>query len=260
MKIQHISKYIFSIGIVFISIGSTAQVKSESKLETTIIKKDTIAPKKERYGLRVGIDLYKLTRSFYEKNYRGLELTGDYKLTRKHFLAAEIGNEDKTVNDARLNFTTKGNYIKIGLDYNTFDNWGSMENMIYGGFRYGFSTFNQTLNSYKIYNTSSYFGEIPLQSSGEVYKGLSAQWLELVTGIKAQVFKNVFIGFSFRLNYLISQKLPYNFDNLYIPGFNRTYNGNFGIGFNYSVSYFIPLYKFTIKSKDKAEKKKNKKK
>jgi hypothetical protein len=30
---------------------------------------------------------------------------------------------------------------------------------------------------------------------------------------------------------------------LYIPGFNRTYDGDFGVGFNYTVSYFIPLYK-----------------
>ena len=42
---------------------------------------------------------------------------------------------------------------------------------------------------------------------------------------------------------LISNKQPNNFENLYIPGFNRTYNGDFGVGFNYTVSYFIPLYK-----------------
>jgi hypothetical protein len=34
-----------------------------------------------------------------------------------------------------------------------------------------------------------------------------------------------------------------NFENLYIPGFNRTYDGDFGVGFNYTVSYFIPIYK-----------------
>jgi hypothetical protein len=36
---------------------------------------------------------------------------------------------------------------------------------------------------------------------------------------------------------------PSGFDNLYIPGFNRTYDGSFGVGFNYTVSYFIPIYK-----------------
>mgnify|MGYP000742902413 CR=1 FL=1 len=54
---------------------------------------------------------------------------------------------------------------------------------------------------------------------------------------------NIYVGFSVRMNRLLTNTKPDNFDNLYIPGFNRTYNGDFGIGFNYSVSYFLPLYK-----------------
>lgn len=224
-----------------------AQEKITAKKDS--IKKDSIDPKKERYGLRLGIDLFKLTRSFYEKEYRGLELVGDYRLTRKHFLAAEIGNENKTVDDDRLNFTTKGTYLKIGFDYNTYENWGNMENMITLGLRYGVSSFSQTLNSYQLYNTYPYFGPVDETNVGTPYKGLAAQWIEIVTGVKAKVFNNVFIGFSFRVNRLLSQKKPDNFDNLYIPGFNRTYDGNFGVGFNYTVSYFIPLYKSTVKPK-----------
>jgi hypothetical protein len=44
------------------------------------------------------------------------------------------------------------------------------------------------------------------------------------------------------LNRLVSNKKE-NFDNLYIPGFNRTYDGDFGVGLNYTVSYFIPIFK-----------------
>jgi hypothetical protein len=240
---------------VLLSILGNAQQKNTTAKDS--IKKDSVVPKKERYGLRVGVDLFKLTRSFYEKNYRGLEVVGDYRLTRRHYLTAELGNEDKTVDDTRLNFTTKGSYIRAGFDYNTYENWGNMENMIYVGLRYGFSTFSQTLNSYTLYNTNSYFGEVPQIPSGQKYNGLSAQWFEVVAGVKAQVFNNFFLGFSFRLNRLLSQKLPDNFDNLYIPGFNRTYNGSFGVGFNYTVSYFIPLYKSTVKAKviDKKKKK-----
>ena len=239
---KHISRFTFSIALVLFSFLANAQ-------EKTTIKQDSIPLKKERYGLRVGVDLFKLTRSSYEKDYRGLELVGDYRLTRRHYLAAEIGNENKTVADDQLNFTTKGTYIKAGFDYNTFENWGNMENMIYVGLRYGVSSFNQTLNSYQIYNSNQYFGESPVVISGEKFEGLSAQWIEVVAGMKAEVFHNVFVGFSFRLNRLVSQKLPDNFDNLYIPGYNRTYNGSFGVGFNYTVSYFIPLYKATVREK-----------
>lgn len=244
------SKFTFSIVLMaLLSLTGNAQVK-------TTAKKDSIAPKTERYGLRLGVDLFKLSRSFYEKDYRGLELVGDYRLTRKHYLAAEIGNEDKTVDDDQVNFTTKGTYLKIGFDYNSYQNWLDMENIISVGLRYGISSFSQNLNSYQIYDpNNSYFGEAPTVYPNQPFKGLSAQWIEVVAGMKAEVFNNVFVGFSFRLNRLVTQKQPNNFENLYIPGFNRTYNGDFGVGFNYTVSYFIPLYKSTVKAKDKAEKK-----
>jgi hypothetical protein len=244
---KHMSKYTFSILFVLVSfLGKAQEVK----------KKDSVAPKTERYGVRFGIDAFKLARTFYEKDYRGLELVGDYRLTRKHYIAAEIGNENKTVDDTQLNFTTKGTYIKVGFDYNAYENWLGMENMIYVGLRYGASSFSQTLNSYEIYNPNPYFVEAPTVISGEKFNGLSAQWIEVVAGVKAEVYKNIFVGFSFRLNNLISNKKPENFDNLYIPGFNRTYNGNFGVGFNYTVSYFLPLYKSTVKVKTKDTKKK----
>ncbi|WP_395044303.1 DUF6048 family protein [Flavobacterium sp.] len=244
---KHMLKYTFSLLLVFISFSGMAQELS---------KKDSIAPKTERYGVRFGVDLFKLTRSFYEKDYRAIEVVGDYRLTRKHYIAAEIGNENKTVDDTQLNFTTKGTYLKAGFDYNAYENWLGMENMIYVGLRYGISSFSQTLNSYKIYNPNPYFVEAPVAVSGEEFNGLSAQWLEVVAGVKAEVFNNIFVGFSFRINRLTSNKKPQNFDNLYIPGFNRTYDGSFGVGFNYTVSYFLPLYKATVKAKKKETKKK----
>ena len=259
---KHISKFTFSIALVLLSFLGNAQDTSEKTEQKATIKKDSIPVKKERYGLRLGVDLFKLTRSFYETDYRGLELVGDYRLTRWHYLAAEIGNENKTVDDDQVNFTTKGTYIKVGFDFNSFQNWGNMENIVSVGLRYGVSSFSQTLNSYQVYNPNPYFGESPviIPTENNKFDGLSAQWIEVVAGMKAEVFNNVFVGFSFRLNRLISQKIPNNFENLYIPGFNRTYNGSFGVGFNYTVSYFIPLYKATVKAKDKKNDKKRKKK
>ena len=217
---------------------------------------DSIPAKTDRYGVRVGVDLYKLTRALYDKNYKGIELVGDYRLTKKYFLAAELGNENKTTDDDRVNFTTKGSYIKGGFDYNAYQNWLDMENIISIGMRYGFSTFNQQLNSYRIYNSNPYFGETPVIASGKKFDGLSASWIEIVAGVKAKVFDNVFMGFSLRLNRLVTNKQPDNFSNLYIPGFNRTYDGDFGVGFNYTVTYFVPIYKKKVKPSLKLENKK----
>lgn len=239
---RHISRYFYSI-LLLGSFSAFAQQKPAS---------DTITPpvKSDRYGLRVGVDLHRLSRSFYDDGFRGIEVVGDYRLTKKIYAAAELGNVDYTVNEPQLNFTTKGNYIKVGFDYNAYNNWLDMENMIYVGLRYGFSAFSQNLNSYTIYDNSGYFDEVTIRPDRE-YSSLTAHWAEVVGGIKAEVFDNIYIGFSFRLNNLITEKKPGNFDNLYLPGFNRTYEGKFGVGFNYTVSYFIPLYKKKAAPEDK---------
>jgi hypothetical protein len=242
---KHTSKFTFSIALILLSFLVNAQQK----------KTDSIPPKIEKFGIRVGADLFKLTRSFYDKNYKGIEFVGDYRLTKNYYLAAELGNENKTTEDDRLNSTAKGTYIKAGFDYNSYENWLDMRNMVFIGLRYGASTFSQQLNSYKLYNTSTYFPEAPTVISGDKFNGLSAQWFEVVVGMKAEVLKNIYVGFSVRMNKILSNTKPENFDNLYIPGFNRTYNGDFGVGFNYTVSYFLPLYK-TKSSPKKVIKKK----
>ena len=230
---------------------SESPVKAKAKT-TVATKTDTIVPvKKDRYGVRIGADLYKLSRGLYDSNYKGIELVGDYRLTKKYYIAAELGSEDKTTEDDRLNTTTKGTYLKVGFDYNAYENWLDMENIISIGLRGGFSTFNQELNSYKIYNPNPYWGEMPWVESGKTYNGLTAGWIEVVLGLKVKVYNNIFVGFSLRMNTLVYDKKPSNdFENLYIPGFNRTYNGNFGAGFNYTVTYFVPLYKKIVKPKE----------
>lgn len=238
-KTMSMSKSFFSL-FLLVSMAVTAQ---EAK------KTDSIIPRTERYGLRVGTDLYKIARSIYDKDYKGFEVTADYRYSKRIYIAGEIGNENKTTDEPQLNFTTKGTYFKIGADYNIYENWLDMENMITIGARYGVSSFSQELNSYDIYIPNPYFPGSGTVTTPQTFDGLSAHWLELVAGIKAEVFDNVFLGFTLRLNRLVSNKKPENFDNLYIPGFNRTYEADFGVGFNYTVSYFIPLYKKKDKPK-----------
>jgi len=236
-------KYSFSILFTLVSLVNYAQDSSVSE-KANSKPKDTLK-KTQRYGLRVGADISKLARSIYDKDYKGLELVADYRLTKKMYLAGELGNENKTTDDDRVNFTTKGTYFKVGFDSNFYENWLDMENMVHLGLRYGVSSFSQELNSYKIYDTSGYFPPVLDVAAGTKYDGLTAQWAEVVAGMKAKLFNNVYAGFSVRLNYLVSEKKPDNFDNLYIPGFNRTYDGKFGVGWNYTITYFIPIYKST---------------
>lgn len=219
--------------------------------------KDTVEYKDE-FGLRAGIDLSKLALSFADGDYTGLELVGDYRLTRKLYLAAEIGNESKTQdeslnNTVLYNFKTTGSYIKAGVDLNTYENWFGMNNAITIGGRVAVSSFKQTLNDYSLYNSNHIYQPdfLPGSQPGQEFSGLSAAWLEFVVGTKVELFANIYLGMSARLGFLVSNKENGNFPNLWIPGFNKVTSGsNFGVGYNYSISYFLPLYK---KSKKKEE-------
>ena len=234
---KHILKYIFSlIFMLLLSENGTAQEKDTLKIP-------------QRYGLRLGIDAHRLTKSLYNDNYKGLELVGDYRITKKFYAAGELGNEEKTTADDNLNYTTKGSYFKVGFDYNAYENWLDMENMIFIGMRAGIGSFNHKLNSFTIYQPGNYYG-INTNTSGQEFNGLSASWLEVVSGLKAEVLNNLYVGFSLRLNYLMSNNEPEGFANLYIPGFNKTYeNSKFCASINYSISYFIPFYKSKENSK-----------
>ena len=223
------------IFLFFISILLTVTAKSQ------VTQQDTIK-NKEKYGLRIGVDLSKPINSFFETETKGLEIVSDFRVLRNYYAAVELGFLDKTTNENYLNFTTKGTYIKAGFNYNAYKNWIGMNNEIYIGLRYGFSFFNQTLNSYTPNVYGTYFIPETLVSNTE-FKDLTAHWVEFVFGMKVETFNNLFIGVNISFNNLISTTDPDNFKNLQVPGFNRVFLNNKGVGFNYTLSYLIPIFK-----------------
>lgn len=210
------------------------------------------------YGLRVGIDLSRPVISLLNEDYTGIELVGDFRIRDRLFLAAEIGNEEKSqdeiLGDEEMgpasplySYTTSGSYIKAGVNYNTYQNWFGMNNVIYVGGRYAFSTFSHTLNRFSYYNSNRYWDPTTFTEgdlTSQEFEGLNASWIELVVGFHAELFANFYMGASTRIGYRITNKESDDFLNLWIPGFNKVTDGsNFGASFNYTLSYFLPIYK-----------------
>jgi len=208
--------------------------------QNEVQQNDTIL--KNNYGLRVGIDVFNPVNAFLNDDRKGLELVGDYRISKKWYVAAELGYLEETTDEDFINFTTNGSYIKAGVDYNAYENWLDMENAIYVGFRYGYSTFSQTLNSFTI-NNDAFFDDLATPEIGQKLDNLNAHWAEIVLGIKVETLNNLYLGFSFSGKKMITTKEPDGFKNLFVPGFNRVFLNNSGFGFNYTISYLIPLYK-----------------
>ncbi|MHA6280694.1 DUF6048 family protein [Salinimicrobium sp. CAU 1759] len=225
--------FILLINLVFHSSAIFAQQVQET---------DTVDVR-EKYGLRVGIDLSKPLRTFIEEDYQGLELTADYRLYDDIYLAGEIGNEQNVISEPNVTAFSKGSYIKLGGNYNFYENWTGMQNLIFIGARYGFATFSSELREFSIYDRDPYF-EPDVRTENREYSNLTAGWLELQLGTKVEVLNNLYLGVHVQLKRMVNETEPSNFDNLYIPGFNRTYDGSsVGVGYGYSISYLIPLYK-----------------
>lgn len=239
MKTQHMYASIIRSAALMLLFSTIAFAQEEKK---TI--KDTLIYK-QKYGLRLGADISKLARTYFDDDYSGFEIMGDYRLTKNIYIAGEIGNEERTLESDFLNNTTKGSYFKGGIDINLYKNWLDMENMIYAGFRVGASTFSHTLNNYTIYDVNNqYWGEQFTVAEGEEFDGLTALWAEFQIGLKAELFNNLFAGVNLQLKYLISETEPDNYENLYVPGYNRTFDSSsFGGGFAFNLSYLVPIFK-----------------
>mgnify|MGYP003630703890 FL=1 len=236
MKQQRTLTYFIS-SLILLLFCVSVHAQNDSTVKDSIIIK-------EKYGLRVGGDIGKLIRSFADDDYSGFEVMADYRLKKRLYIAGEIGFEEKNTITDYLDITSKGSYIKGGIDYNMYQNWLNMDNMIYTGFRIGASTFSQNLNSFTVYTTNQYWEPQFTSNDLKEFNGLTALWVELILGMKVELFNNLFLGLNVQLKIMASETEPDNFGNVYVPGFNKTFDSSgIGVGYGYTMSYRIPLYK-----------------
>jgi hypothetical protein len=232
--------YLFIISLIIPSSMVFSQAESESNDSLTI--KDKILNINK---IRLGFDVFKPIKSSSDGDNLNYEIVGDLQITENLYLAAEYGLTDRLIEDENINFNSNGSFLRFGFDYNMFKNWVGMDNSIFLGLRYGSSNFSNKIESYNVRNSDAYFSNFVDNNYQTIdHSNLTGNWLEIVAGVKVETFNNVYLGFSLRLNKLLSTQKPENFDNLYIPGFNKVTDDNtFGSGFNYTLTYSIPLRK-----------------
>ena len=244
MKRKQIYIFIFSLSTISFIVGQEIQNEEIDSLDI-IDSLDT----KEKFinidKLSIGVDLYKPIYSSTNNDDLSYELITSLRIFKDFSIAAEIGSLDKYIEDENVNFTSTGEYIKFGFDYNLFNNWSGMDNSIYLGMRFATSSFNNKIDNYIVRNPDSYWSNNILTDFETInHSNQNANWVELLVGIKVETIKNIYFGISLRLNRLISNSSPNNFTNLYIPGFNKVTDDNsWGSGFNYTLTYSIPLKK-----------------
>ena len=223
-------RFYISLFFLFIFLISSANNKQNN---------DTI----KKFGVRTGIDINKIISSATNNSYTGLSINGDIRIKESLYIFSELGSEEKQINGYYVNSNIKGSYAKFGLNFK-LNNDIRTQNIVYSGLSIGYSNFNQIINNYTIYNTnSSTWGESTIYEPVDL-SNLNALWIETVFGLKTEIANNLFLGFELQLKNILKQKNKSGITNFYIPGFNRTYDSsNLGAGFNYTISYLIPVVK-----------------
>jgi hypothetical protein len=180
----------------------------------------------------------------FDKNRKGIEFSIDTEWKRRLFITGEVGYDNVTLNNDKVNYASNGIYARIGYDKNILKHDDPKARDVFAiGFRYGMAVIHEDMKSFTI--SDEYWGNVSESLSA---KTMQAHWLEMLPSIKTHLFNNMFLGFSARLRFMVYAGKNTNYPYVY-PGYG---NGEkkFNVGFNYSLYYQIPLMKVKAKKKE----------
>jgi len=188
-------------------------------------------------GPRIRVDLASLVFLYFEPERMMYTVSADYEAWQDIYPVIETGYQHVRITKDIYRYTSSGLFLRAGVDVNVMKyERNDVYEMIYAGLRYGYSNFKH--RAYDILLEEDYFGDISAGSIPE--KRLGAHWISAVGGIRVELFRNFFMGWSLEGNVLLSQKryagmTPYN-----IPGFGPG-GKRAGLVISYSVAYRFPL-------------------
>lgn len=199
-------------------------------------------------GLTLHADLSGLIANAFGSDFLSGEIGIEANLKNRFFPIAEIGyGTTDTWSDRGTHYKSSAPYFRIGMNYNTMYKKGK-PNFLYVGFRYAYSTFSYDVTNHPaedpVFGGSmenpSHIDEIWGGSVPFNHKGLdsSMSWFELLAGVRAHIYKNIYMGWSIRMKYRMSTSLSDYGDPWYIPGFGEYKSSRMGL--TYSIIYKLP--------------------
>jgi len=231
--LKYISSLIFCMLMVF-SVQAQ-KIKSKTKLATDSI----VVPFFN--GIIVQGDVASIASSILSKSgtysYEG---SAQIDLKHKFYPTFELGyaGADKLTTD-NIGFKTNGLFWRGGIDFNMLKQKKDSKpttSLLLLGLRLGMSSFNYSVSNVNI--TDDYWGGSTQTLN---YNNISTTkiWYELTGGVRVEVLKNLYMGWTIRLKTLVSKNADGAITPWYIPGFGTNKSSNLGL--NYTVGYKFQL-------------------
>jgi hypothetical protein len=179
--------------------------------------------------IRVGVEASGPAMYFADKNILNTEAYISIDLNEKYSPTISAGFLDYKYSQYNYDYTNKGAFIRIGTDVNLLKPDKSQGKYWAGlGLKYGLSLFNSEVPSFKHEN---YWGSV---SSSVPRMTAWGHFLEISPGVRAEIFKNVSIGWTVSMRMLLYTGTGKDLRPIYFPGY-----GNGGKNVTAGLSYFL---------------------
>lgn len=245
-----------------LAIGLTAPLSAQSTYGNRPMGNRTVTKQKKKKekkpseieyplfnGVNVGVDLWGLGGKLFGSDFMSSEVSVDVDLKHRFFPVMELGyGSTDSWNEKGTHYKSSAPYVRIGMDYNSLFR-KAHGHQLRLGLRYATSSFKYDIDAMGVddpiygggmgnpnLGDEVWGGSVPFHHKG--MKG-SMQWLEFCVGIRAQIWKQVSMGWAMRFKFKTSASTDTYGNPWYVPGFGQ-YGSN-SLGITYTIVYKLPI-------------------
>ena len=229
----------FSLISLFLCISSLEAFAQTKAKDPKTPEKDSIPT---FTGLYISADLAGPVMYAFNGDKLQTEIAVEAGIKDKFFPVLEFGIGKANINSEEgFTFKTKASpYARIGLNYAiTRKN----NNYFFLGLRYGYGHVNYDI--YNITQESDYWGES--QVVNILGQKASASYAQAVAGIRVNIFKDLYLGWDFRYNLLLSTTKLKESRVWFIPGYGINNNNSSSTLMQFNITYKLPFWNKTKK-------------
>jgi hypothetical protein len=240
MKLWSILKYSISLCLLLLFLSASGQQvaaeqdTSEVEEEVEIPDSLRVRPSYIPTGLRIGTDLIQGIKGYKNVTFDGYEINADIDFYR-YYLTVDYGRWAQIATIPNGRYNNDGKYVRFGVDVNMLKR-DPDRNMFFMGLRYAHASFSDSV---------SYFLEDKTYGDRQKYlvnTNLTANWMEVTTGLRVKIWKFFWMGYTIRLKFAPQVRGNGELQSFDIPGYGVAARSAYW-GFNYQIFFRIPVRK-----------------
>lgn len=175
---------------------------------------------------------------FVKDKFYSSELSATLDICNRFFPTVEVGvgHTDMVSQLYEIGYSTRAPYYRVGMDYN-MQYKSNKPGYIFLGARVGYTSFDYSIDAPPLVDPV-WGDEAPVQFTDVPCR---AVWAEAVGGVRAEILKNFYMGWTLRYKYPIYRGPIANGGPWYVPGFGAVKKGV--LGATYTIGYCFRFYR-----------------